>query len=735
MDDISKKVLMFYPGQVVRKDLTNLLKRGINVPSFVLEYLLGVYCSTEDEAALSNGLRKVQKVLTDNFVKPEESELIKFKIRDKKSYTIIDKLSAKLSEDGTMYYGKFQNLDLNYVKIKDEFIRKNNKILGEGIWVMAKIAFNTNLLNDEENKSNEVELKESNSMQNNAFDFTRENNQNNSFLFEKEDLENKIKEKIRQKSRDKNKLVAEMNPFIVLNIKPIQMPTFDIDDFISHRNEFTTNEWIDLILRSIGISPNGLNEKEKYHMLERLVPMIEKNYNLVELGPRGTGKSYVYKEVSPYSILISGGYASPSTLFCAINRYNGAGLVSKWDVVAFDEVAGMKLKNTDVIQIMKDYMASGSFVRGKNNINADASFVFIGNINDTVQNLQKISTLFQPFPEEINSDSAFFDRIHYYLPGREVPKIRTSMLTTEYGFINDAISEFFNSMRKQDFSHLIDKDFKFNGSFNIRDEIAVRKTISGLMKLIFPARDYVLDDANKIIQYAIEGRRRVKEQLKKMAGIEFADVNLGYYTSTGQSTIVEVPEKIEEKIFDHNDLSYGHLYTIGEGNNGFCGLYRLENKFIPNTGKKFVIQGLNGIGQVKAHEAIESAWINFEQFAQSNGYFLDDKTALCTIKDMQGNGISASISVAEIIALISAYNFKKVKDRTIIVGSISLSGVIDSLKGVEDYIRTAFNAGAYYLILPETVKDEVLKLNQSIVNQVVLCFYSNLNEAYKLALE
>lgn len=719
MDSISEKILSLYPGLVVRKDLSTLLRRSVNVPSFVLEYLLGVYCSTDDELALSNGLAKVQKILSENFVRPNESELIKYKIRDKGTYTVIDKLKAELSSNGSMYIGKFENLDLSYITLSEDMVKKNQKLLCEGIWVMAKIKFNGS------EGSVDYEKIFKGSIDKNYVD--------------KED--NKVVIKINKNQKAEKRIqTAILNPFSIVNIKPIQMATFDLDDFISKRDKFTTKEWIDLLLRSMGISPNDLNDKEKFHFLERVVPMIEQNYNLVELGPRGTGKSHVYKEITPYSILVSGGYASPSILFYNVNRAI-SGLVSEWDVVAFDEVSGMRLKTTEVIQTMKDYMASGSFVRGKSGINASASFVFIGNINDTVQNMLKTTTLFDPFPKEVNNDSAFFDRIHYYIPGWEVPKIRTNFITTDYGFINDAFSEFLKEMRKKDFTHILDGDFKFNSALNIRDEIGVRKTISGLMKLIFPNGVYTSEEAEIVVQYALEGRRRVKEQLKKMVGDEFADVNLGYYKKGGTLNIVSVPEKNDDYLINDKPLPCGHIYTIGCAKKSIYSLYRLENKIENNdTVNKqpvFMSELVKGDENsvLRKIPFLLNARSELLSYGAKNNIPLNDLIFYCSIRDINKNGIANNISIAEFLGLFSALINKPVKPSSIYVGNVSLTGVIDTPKDIADYIRVAANAGAKYLYLPTTAKEEAKELNSSIYNRVEIIYYNDIESLIEIAFE
>ena len=487
MDELDNKIIRLFPGKVVRKDLTSLMKRGANVPTYVLEYLLGMYCSSDNEDVINKGIEKINNILIENYVKPEESERIKAKIRQKGEYIIIDKISAYLDQYMDSYIGSFSNLDIGTFILPEDYIVRYDKILSGGIWCMARIAYTFPELDENKNK--------------------------------------KVK---RHNASD--------SPFQILSIKPIQMPNLDIAEIVDNRKNFSLDEWTSLLLRSSGYEPDELNSKQKMHFIERMVPLVERNYNFCELGPRGTGKSYVYKEISPYSILMSGGLTSTSNLFYNL-RCHRVGLVGHWDCVGFDEVAGMNFRDSDIIQFLKDYMASGSFAREHESINADASLVFIGNINDTPQSLLKVTHLFNPFPDNFSNDSAFFDRIHYYLPGWEMPKMKSSILTNKYGLITDCLSEFCKEMRKYDFSHHFDMFFRLNKDFNKRDEIAVRKTFSGLTKLLFPDGVMTEEESRVLLDYAIEGRRRVKEQLKIMSGVEFNDTSLGYIDNYGEDFI------------------------------------------------------------------------------------------------------------------------------------------------------------------------------------------------------
>lgn len=490
---ISNKLNQVFPGKVVRKDLTKKIKEGANVPVYVLEYLLGMYCATDDESAIEDGVVMVKKILADNFVRPDEAEKVKSLIRERTQYTVIDKITVRLNEREDRYEAEFSNLGIKRAYISPEIVKQFEKLLVGGIWCISRVSY-----------------------------YHGDNDDDTPSL-----------------------------PFVVSEVKPIQLPSMDFEELVNSRKSFTKDEWIDILIRSMGMESSHLEYRQKWHMLERAVPLVENNYNMCELGPRGTGKSHIYKEISPNSILVSGGQTTVANLF-----YNMAsrtvGLIGLWDCVAFDEVAGITFKDKDGVQIMKDYMASGSFARGKEEKSAKASMVFVGNINQSVQDiLAANSHLFSPFPSAMRDDSAFFDRMHYYLPGWEVPKMRPELITDDYGFITDYLSEFFRELRKRNFSDAFDQYFKLGRDLNQRDVIAVRKTVSGLVKLLYPGGDYTKEDIAEILEYALEGRRRVKEQLFRIEGAEFADRNFTYIDKdSGEEKTVEVEEmKNNEKEF------------------------------------------------------------------------------------------------------------------------------------------------------------------------------------------
>lgn len=689
MDALDQKIVDVFPGRVVRKDLTAQMKRGANVPTFVLEYLLGMYCATDDEDVIQAGLDKIRKILSENYVRPDESEKIKSKIRENGEYTVIDKVSARLDEYKDIYVARFTNLEIEPFILPAEYASHYTKILTGGIWCITRIAYQ----------------------------------------YEHEDYEY---EERRPKRRKRG---PEDSPFKIISLKPIQMPNLDLEEMIARRKNFSYEEWRDLLLRSAGYEPQALSEKEKLHFIERMVPLIERNYNYCELGPRGTGKSHVYKEISPYSILMSGGQTSTANLFYNLSAHR-VGLVGHWDCVAFDEVAGMHFRDLDAIQILKDYMASGSFARGREMINADASVVYIGNINDSVDNLLKVTHLFNPFPPEFNCDSAFFDRIHYYLPGWEIPKMRSELLTERYGLITDCLAEFCKEMRKYDFSHEFDAFFRLNKEFNKRDEIAVRKTFSGLCKLLFPDGSLTKPYAEMLLAYAVEGRRRVKEQLKIMAGVEFIDVNLGFLDlEEGLESVVTVPEQTSNTLMPEGKLPFGHIFAVGKSrDSGEICIYRMENKTVKGSGK-IETQGIGNNRPVK--ECVMAAWTYFQDNARKivPGSRVMDKDYLLYYADTQGKGLSDAVSLGEFIGLCSALAERAVIESLAIAGEIKLSGTLEELTNLEDILRVCKNAGAKKLLLPMDSIRDIQNVSRELLQYVQPIFYQDPIDAAKKALD
>ena len=578
LTDLDTKLNEHFSGRVVRKDLSKKLKEGANVPVYVLEYLLGMYCATDDDDAIESGISTVKSILADNFVRPDEAEKIKSKIRELGQYTVIDKLTVKLNEKRDVYEAEFSNLGLRSVDVPVNYVRQYDKLLAGGIWCLVRMEYYYDEF--ERNRS----------------------------------------------------------PFVLTDLTPIQLPTMDISEILEARSSFSKDEWIDVLLRTIGLEPTRFEYTVKWHMLLRLVPLVE---NLCELGPRNTGKSYVYKEISPNSILISGGQTTVANLFYNMSTRQ-VGLVGLWDCVAFDEVAGIQFKDKDGIQIMKDYMASGSFARGKEEKQADASMVFVGNINQSVDAILKTSHLFEPFPEAMSSDTAFFDRMHYYLPGWEIPKMRPEFFTDGYGFIVDYLAEFFRGVRKRpSYSDCIDEHFKLGRDLNQRDVIAVRKTVSGLAKLIYPDGVITREDAEELLTYALVGRRRVKEQLKKIGGMEFYDVRFSYIDRTTlDDHYVSVPEQGAGKMIPEGELRPGHLFTVGRSEGGMFGVFRIETETIAGTGK-FEPAGLGSSGR-EVRESVRLAFRYFGANAKhiSGSIAVQNHDYMMHVIDLQGVGVA-----------------------------------------------------------------------------------------------
>lgn len=673
MDELSLKLNSSFAGKVVRKDLTQKLKQGANVPTYVLEYLLGMYCATDDEDGINEGVQRVKNILGDNFVRPDEAEKIKSKIREMSRYTVIDKLTVKLNEKKDIYTAEFSNLGLNNVEISAKYVKDFEKLLGGGIWCIVKLQY--------------------------FYDETAKN----------------------------------ASPFLIDQVTPIQMPNMDMNEFIEGRKQFNKEEWIDVLIRSIGMEPTQLTYEVKWHMLLRMVPLCENNYNMCELGPRGTGKSHLYKEISPNSILVSGGQTTVANLFYNMGRRT-IGLVGLWDTVAFDEVAGITFKDKDGIQIMKDYMASGSFARGKEEKAASASMVFVGNINQSVDVLLKTSHLFEPFPEAMAYDSAFFDRMHFYLPGWEIPKMRPEFFTDNYGFITDYLAEFLREMRKTTFGDATDKYFRFGNNLNQRDVIAVRKTVSGLTKLLYPHGEFSKEDIEEILRYALVGRRRVKEQLKKIGGMEFYDVHFSYIDNeTMQEEFIAVPEQGSGSLIPEGAMKAGQIYTVGVGDSGMLGVYKLETEVVNGSGK-FEKTGLGSHREAK--ESIETAFRYFKANSKnvSASISTTSKDYLMHVQDVNGVGMTSSLSLAAIIAMCSGALNKPVQSQCAVLGAVSIGGTINKVEDLASTLQVCFDAGAKKVLIPMVNAADIATVPPELFAKFQIMFYSHAEDAVFKAL-
>lgn len=672
-DEIKTKLRDNFAGRIVRKDLTKKIKEGANVPVYVLEFLLGQYCGSDDEEIIEQGINKVKKILSDNFVRPDEAQKTLSTLRSKGFFTVIDKVTINLNIRKDRYEAEFSNLGIKEIPVSEEYPQKYDRLLCGGIWCIVQLEYEY----DEEDKFS--------------------------------------------------------SPIKIAKLNPIQMPHVDINELKEGRKAFTKNEWIDVILRSIGMEPDQLNEREKWLLLLRLVPLIENNYNLCELGPRSTGKSHVYKEISPNSILVSGGQTTVANLFYNMGKRT-IGLVGLWDCVAFDEVAGIKFKDKDGIQIMKDYMASGSFARGKEEKAASASMVFVGNINQSVDVLLKTSSLFDPFPAEMGTDTAFLDRIHCYLPGWEVPKFRPDHFTDDYGFITDYFAEFIRELRKTQESDALDKYFKLGKNLNQRDTIAVRKTVSGLVKLVYPNEDYTKEELEEILRIALEMRRRVKEQLKKIGGMEFYDVNFSYIDNESfEEKFVSVPEQSSSTLIPDGICSPGQVYTVSPGKSGMIGLFRLESQILPGTGKLTC----NGIGADReARESTQNAFnylkANSNHISQSIS--TTNKDYIIQYQDLQGIGMTSKLSLSTLIALCSIALNKPILSSTAVLGDISVSGTVSKVENLANTLQVCLDSGAKRILLPTVSAVDIGTVPSELIGTFNLVFYQDASDAVFKAL-
>ena len=664
-EEIKNKLRQNFDGKIVRKDLTKKIKEGANVPVYVLEFLLGQYCSSDDEEVIEQGVQNVKRILADNFVRPDEAQKILSQLRKKGSHTIIDMVTVHLDIKKNCYFAEFSNLGLGKVPIADEYPEKFDRLLCGGIWCIVQL------------------------------DYEAEGDNN----FGIEDIDG-------NPLRSKQKKQREITPISIRKLTPIQMPHIDIDELKLGRRSFTKEEWLDILLRSIGMESDEFTYREKWLLLTRMIPLVENNFNLCELGPRSTGKSHLYKEISPNSILVSGGQTTVANLFYNMGRKT-VGLVGLWDCVAFDEVAGIKFKDKDGVQIMKDYMASGSFARGKEEKAASASMVFVGNINQSVDVLLKTSSLFDPFPTEMGTDTAFLDRIHCYLPGWEIPKFRPEHFTNDYGFISDYLAEFIRELRKEQYGDAIDHYFRLGRNLNQRDTIAVRRMVDGYLKLLYPDGVFSKEELEEVLQISLEMRRRVKEQLKKLGGMEFYDVNFSYVDLDDMSEhYVSVPEQGGGKLIPDGMCNPGQVYTVSRGKSGMIGVYRLESQILPGNGKF----DKTGIGSDRsAKEATNTAF----NFLKANGNRISGSISTSTkdyiinYQDLQGIGMTETLALPTLIALCSVALSRPVQSSMAILGEMSIGGTLLKVDELANTLQVCLDSGAKKILMPAVSMPEL----------------------------
>lgn len=670
---INRKLRQVFDGRIVRKDLTKKIKEGANVPVYVLEFLLGQYCSSDDPEVIEAGVNNVKHILAENYVRPDEAQKILSVLRQRGSYTVIDKITVNLNIKTDSYEAEFSNLGIKNIPISEEYPTKYDRLLCGGIWCIVQL----------------------------EYEYVEE---------------------------DKHR-----SPILIHKLTPIQMPHVDINELKQGRKAFTEEEWIKVLLRSIGMEPDKFNDRERWLLLTRLLPLIENNFNLCELGPRSTGKSHIYKEISPNSILVSGGQTTVANLFYNMGRKT-VGLVGLWDCVAFDEVAGIHFKDKDGIQIMKDYMASGSFARGKEEKAASASMVFVGNINQSVDVLLKTSSLFDPFPPEMGTDTAFLDRIHCYIPGWEIPKFRPEHFTDDYGFISDYLAEFIRELRKEQYGDALDKYFRLGTNLNQRDTIAVRKMVGGLLKLVYPDGEFSKEQLEEILKLALEMRRRVKEQLKKLGGMEFYDVNFSYIDKDSfEEYYVSVPEQGGGKLIPEGMCNPGQVYTVSQGKSGMIGVFRLESQMLPGNGK-FERTGIGS--EREAREATNTAF----NFLKANAGHISGtistttKDYIVNYQDLLGIGMTSKLALPTLIALASIALNKPTVSSLAVLGEISIAGTMIKVDELANALQVCLDSGAKKVLLPITSASDLGTVPSELIGCFNLIFYQSAEDAVFKAL-
>lgn len=672
MSDLDQKSTSVFAGKVVRKDLVRKVKIGANVPVFVLEYLLGKYCATDDPVAIDAGLKVVNSTLADNFVRPDEANKAQSFVREKGKHTLIDKVKVRYLSDDDKYWAEFVNFGHKYVHVPEQYVREYDRLLMGGIWAQV-------------------------------------------------DIRHEYDEAA----------TGKRSPFWIDHMRPIQLATFDLDEYRQGRRHFSTDEWLDLLIRSMGLEPSLFDRRLKLLFLIRLIPLCEQNFNLVELGPRGTGKSYAYQELSPYVILLTG----PTTV--ANLFYNMAtskmGLVALWDAVAFDEVADLQKMPKEVITTLKTYCESGTFARGRDALSGMASLALFGNTNQPVEVMVRSSHLFTPMPEVIREDMAFLDRIHFYLPGWEVPKMRIEFFTDHYGFVVDYLAEALRELRRHNFTEMVDHYFSLGAHLNARDVKAVRKTVAGLVKLIHPDGQVTKEEMAELLALALEGRRRVKEQLKKMGSFEYYQTSFSYLDSdTREERYVGVPEEGGRDLISTDPLAPGSVYTAAVDDQGKVGLYRLEVGTSPGTGKLRVAGGIDS----SMKEVIQRAFAYIQGHKANMGIAqaLDTTDFHVEAIDLLANRIACDAGVALVVAIYSAIKKHPALPALLILGDLSIQGNIKAVRSLSEPLRIGMDNGARRALIPIENKRHFLDVSADIMERVDPIFYGDPSTAAMKAL-
>jgi len=662
-DALDLKAAEVFAGKVVRKDLVRKIKVGANVPVFVLEYLLGKYCATDDPAAIDAGLRVVNNTLADNFVRAEEANKAQARVKEKERHTFIDKVKVRYVAEDDKYWAECFNFGYKYLHVPDRFVREFDRLLMGGVWAQVEIRHQY----DEEAR-------------------------------------------------------GQKSPFWIESLTPIQLANFNLEDYRQCRARFTSDEWVDFLIRSIGLEPSHFDRRLKLLILVRLIPLCESNYNLVELGPRGTGKSYGYQELSPYSILMTG----PTTV--ANLFYNMAsgkiGLVGLWDAIGFDEVADLQKMPKEVVTTLKTYCESGTFARGKESLTGKASIAMFGNTNQPVEVMVKSSHLFMPMPDVIRDDLAFLDRIHYYIPGWEVPKMRMEFFTDHYGFVVDYLAEALRELRRHSFTETVDQHFTMGAHLNARDVKAVRKSISGLIKLVYPDGRVTKEELAELLALSLEGRRRVKEQLKKIGAFEYHQTSFSYSDKESrEERYVGVPEEGGRALFSADPLSPGSLYAASVNAEGKVGLYRIEVGVSAGTGKLKLAGGIESRMKESAQRAF--AFLQGHKVPMGIASIFDTTDFHVEAIDLLGNQVPCEAGIAFVVAVYSAIKKSQAVAGLVILGDLSIQGNIKAVQSLVEPLQMAMENGAKRALIPLENKRNFLEVSGEIMEKVDPIFYSD----------
>lgn len=668
LNELDRKLLEHFKGYVVKKDLVRSVKVGANVPVFVLEYLIANSCSTDDEEKIKEGMSNVKKILSEHYVNPEESALIHSKIREKGRFKIIDKISVELDSNRDLYWAKLQNSNIRNGNISDRLVTEHEKMLMGGIWAIIDVEYDSDI-----------------------------------------------------------KIGQNIYPFVISNIKPIQLSTFDNSKIISKRKEFTKGEWLDVLLRSCGYEPNaeGVSDRIKMLLLSRLLPMVESNFNFIELGPRSTGKSFVFKELTPYAVLISGGQGTVAKLFVH-GTTNKVGSVGQWDAICFDEATDKIFKDRDAIPLMKDYMESGSFSRAGagGEITGVASIIFNGNINQPVETVLQTSHLFSPLSDEVNNDTAFLDRIHFYLPGWEMIKFSPHHFTSNFGFSTDYFSEALKSLRRVTYTDVLEDYFSLGSHLKQRDTKPVKKTVSGFIKLMHPDGEYTKEDVREYLEIALEMRRRVKEQLKRIGGMEFWETNFSYIDKeTQEEHFVGLPEEKGSNLIENTPLPPGVCYTCTSDGDSLA-LVRIEVVVTSGSGKMYI----SGVNSTTVKENIKNTYqyINAnEKTILNEQHSLKNYDITIQITNMLGASISSGIGSAVYIAIVSALYKKNLKSGLAVLGNISVGGAVERAINFADKITMLSDNGAKSVVVPIDNLSELTSIPATVLGNTDIQFYQN----------